>query len=249
VVIGVIPARWGSVRFPGKPLAPILGRPMLQRVYERGRQCRLLDEILIATDDSRIAETAEGFGARVVMTSSKHMSGTDRVAEAVSDSKCSVVVNIQGDEPLLRPAAVDMLASAMLSDPSVPMATLMCKITAKSELGNPSCVKVVIAGNGDAVYFSRSAIPYVLNERPFDYRRHIGVYCYRRDALALLVNSPPMPLEMAEGLEQLRALELGMRIRMVEVDGWGPAVDTPEDVERVETILREEESRSVTVKG
>ncbi|MFQ5906419.1 MAG: 3-deoxy-manno-octulosonate cytidylyltransferase, partial [bacterium] len=232
-VIGVIPARWDSVRFPGKALATILGRPMLQHVYEAARACRLINQILIATDDERIATAAENFGARVVMTSREHCSGTDRVAEAVSNVARSFVVNIQGDEPLLRSESIDKLVSEMTSDPTVEMATLACRIADETDLASPSCAKVVLDKKENALYFSRSRIPYVVGDRPFDFYRHIGVYGYRRDVLDAYLTCPPSPLEIAEGLEQLRALEQGFRIRVIRVDGWGPGVDTPEDIERV----------------
>ena len=243
-VIGVIPARWNSVRFPGKPLASILGRPMLQHVYERASSCRLITELLIATDDDRVAEAAKGFGAKVVMTSTEHPTGTDRVAEAISKVAGSVVVNIQGDEPLLRPESIDKLVSEMTSNPAVGMATLACKIADPTELESDSCAKVVLDMNDEAIYFSRSKIPYVIGSHPFEFYKHVGVYGYRRDVLDRLAASPPSPLEIAEGLEQLRALEQGVRIRVVKVSEWGPAVDTPEDIERVEQVLREEKSRA-----
>lgn len=244
-VIGVVPARWGSLRFPGKPLAPILGKPMLQRVYEGVTACRLIDQILIATDDERIATAAESFGARAVMTSRDHRSGTERVAEAVSNVAGSVVVNIQGDEPLLQPGSIDRLVNEMISDPTVEMATLACRFDNETDLANDSFVKVVLDRNGNAIYFSRSIIPYVIGDRPFDFYKHIGVYGYRRDALDAFVSCPPSPLEIAESLEQLRALEHGVRIRIVKVEGWGPGVDTPEDIERVERMLRERKSERV----
>jgi len=243
-VIGVIPARWNSVRFPGKPLASILGRPMLQHVYERAASCRLISELLVATDDDRIAEAAKSFGAKVVMTSTEHPTGTDRVAEAASKAVGSVVVNIQGDEPLLRPESIDRLVSEMASSKAVRMATLACRVADPDELESSSCAKVVLDGNDEAIYFSRSKIPYVIGSHPFEFYKHIGVYGYRRDVLDRLAASPPTPLETAEGLEQLRALEQGVRIRVVKVEGWGPAVDTPEDIERVEKRLRQKELKS-----
>jgi 3-deoxy-manno-octulosonate cytidylyltransferase (CMP-KDO synthetase) len=237
-VIGVIPSRWSSTRFPGKPLAPILGKPMIQHVYERARECRLLDELLVATDDSRIKDAAESFGAKVAVTSADHVSGTDRVREAVSGSAGTVIVNIQGDEPLLCSESVDELVREMAGDQSVGMATLACRIDEKDELDNRSCVKVVFDARCDALYFSRSRIPFVTGDRPFDYYKHIGVYGFRRRVLEEFASSPPGPLEIAEGLEQLRAVEKGIKIRVVRVRGWGPSVDTPADIGRVEEMLR-----------
>lgn len=237
-MIGVIPARWGSTRFPGKPVALILGKPMLQHVYERASKCKLLDEILIATDDERIREVAEGFGSKVAITSNEHLSGTDRVSEAVSGSQSPIVLNIQGDEPLLCSESVDRLAKEMISDPKVEIATLGCTAEDESDLSNPSCVKVVLDRNGDALYFSRSRIPYVVSNRTYDYCKHIGIYGFRREALLAFASSPRGSLETAEGLEQLRAVEQGIRIRVVMVPGWGPSVDLPEDIEKVEEILK-----------
>ncbi len=217
----------------------ILGRPMIQHVYERARGCRSLDELIVATDDGRIKEAVEGFGARVAVTSAHHVSGTDRVREAVSSLAGSIVVNIQGDEPLLSPESVDELVDEMATDSSVGMATLACRIDEKAELDSESCVKVVFDSNRDALYFSRSRIPFVAGERPFDYYKHIGIYGFRREVLEEFASSPAGSLEVAEGLEQLRALEKGVKIRIVRVRGWGPSVDTPADIGRVERILRE----------
>jgi len=238
-VIGVIPARWSSTRFPGKPLASILGKPMLQHVYERARGSRLLDDILIATDDDRIRQAAEGFGSKVLMTSRQHVSGTDRVSEAITNTEASHIVNIQGDEPLLRSDSIDELVGEMISEGDVGMATLACRIEDESDLDDPSCVKVVLDRRGNALYFSRARIPYLTGSGPFDFYKHIGIYGYRREVLETIVSSPRSALEAAERLEQLRALEQGIRIRVVKVSGWGPSVDTPGDVERVEAILRQ----------
>jgi 3-deoxy-manno-octulosonate cytidylyltransferase (CMP-KDO synthetase) len=211
---------------------------MIQHVYDRARTCRLLEEIVIATDDDRIRETAEGFGCRVVMTSDRHPSGTDRVNEAVSNTSALHIVNIQGDEPLIRGDSVDRLIEEMVRDPDVGMATLVCKIEDERDLDDRSCVKVVLDRNGDALYFSRSLIPHLISDQQFDFHRHIGIYGYRRDVLSAIVGAEPSSLEMAEGLEQLRALEHGIKIRTVEVDGWGPSVDVPEDISRVEAVLK-----------
>jgi 3-deoxy-manno-octulosonate cytidylyltransferase (CMP-KDO synthetase) len=238
-VIGVIPARWSSTRYPGKPLAQILGKPMLQHVYDRAKCSKLLDEILIATDDDRIREAAQGFGARVIMTSSCHPSGTDRVSEAVASTDAPHIINVQGDEPLLRAESIDEMADELMSNPRVGMTTLACRIRDKLDLEDPSCVKVVIDKNGDALYFSRACIPHLVDDKPFDFYRHIGIYGYRREVLAAMVSMSPSPLEVAERLEQLRALENGIRIRVVKTAYWGPSVDTPADIAKVEAALRE----------
>jgi 3-deoxy-manno-octulosonate cytidylyltransferase (CMP-KDO synthetase) len=238
-VIGVIPARWSSRRFPGKPLALILGKPMLQHVYDRVRTSKLLDEIFIATDDDRIREVAEAFGSKVLMTSGHHPSGTDRVNEAVLSTTAAHIINIQGDEPLLCAESVDGLGREMISSPEIGMATLACRIEDRSDLEDPSCVKVVVDRQGDALYFSRACIPYLAVEQPFDFYKHIGIYGYRREILAGIVSWPPSSLEIAENLEQLRPLEHGIKIRVMKVSGWGPSVDTPEDIGRVEAMMRE----------
>jgi 3-deoxy-manno-octulosonate cytidylyltransferase (CMP-KDO synthetase) len=241
-VVGVIPARWASTRLPGKSLVPLCGKPMIQWVVERARQAARLDEVLVATDDSRIADAATRAGARAVMTRPDHASGTDRIAEAVTAGGASVVVNIQGDEPLIDPALIDQLASAVGDDDSCDMATAASPLEAEEDLGNPAVVKVVCDGAGWALYFSRLPIPFVRDAgfraaEPLHWR-HIGVYAYRERFLRRFVAAPPCLLEQAEKLEQLRALHLGGRIKVLRVRHAGVGVDTPADVPRAEALMR-----------
>lgn len=251
-IVGVIPARFASSRFPGKSVALIAGKPMIQHVWERASQARYLQRVILATDDDRIASSAQSFGAEVAFTREDHASGTDRVAEAASSTNAQIVVNIQGDEPLIDPAAIDTAILALLDDPGVEMATLKKRITAPEEIANPNVVKVVTDLNGYALYFSRAPIPY--NRGPQDptprdpseetpYWKHIGLYVYRR---SLLMNYSTLrigPLERAERLEQLRALENAIPIRVAETEYETVGVDTPEDLEKVEALFR------VTVAG
>lgn len=241
--IGVIPARWGSTRFPGKILYPLCGRPLLHWVVARARRARRLAELLVATDDERIAAAAAAVGAPAVMTSPSHASGTDRVAEAARGRGADIVINIQGDEPLIEPDLIDGLAEPLESGPWQ-MATAACPITDEAALRNPSVVKVARAVDGAGLYFSRAPIPHVRDRAPGSplpagvYLRHIGIYGYRSDFLERFVSSPPSPLEQLEKLEQLRALELGCRIHVRVVAAAGVGVDTPEDVPAAEAALR-----------
>jgi 3-deoxy-manno-octulosonate cytidylyltransferase (CMP-KDO synthetase) len=243
-IVGVIPSRWGSTRFPGKSLAPIAGRPLLARVIDRVRLATRLDAVWVATDDDRIAAAARDAGAEPVMTPSDLPSGTDRVAWALRGREADIVVNIQGDEPLLDPAAVDSVAAALADDPSWDMATAANPIDDPADLHSPDVVKVVRAADGAALYFSRSVIPYVRGAEPnFPpvpgvHLRHIGLYAYRRTFLERLVATPPSPLEQLEKLEQLRALQLGCRMKVLDAPASGLGVDTPSDIPRVEALLR-----------
>ncbi len=247
-VLALIPARWGATRFPGKPLHPIAGKPLVQHVWERARRAsRLTAGVFIATDDERIAAAANGFGARAILTRPEHPSGTDRIAEAAARLAAgggvtfSHVLNVQGDEPLVDPALLDRLAGALLDDPALPMVTAACPLHDAADLLNPNCVKVVLARNGDALYFSRAAIPHPLPGAPAaPCYRHQGVYGYRRDFLERFVAWEPSPLERAERLEQLRALENGARIRVVVTPHESLGVDVPEDVARVERRMKVE---------
>lgn len=237
-VLGVIPARFASSRFPGKALASLGGKPILQHVFERACQARYLSKVVIATDDEKIRAAAVKFGAHVRMTRADHPSGTDRVAEVASTESCSIVVNIQGDEPLIDPAAIDAAALSLLDDQTVPMGTLKKRIERQEEITSPHVVKVVCNREGNAVYFSRSPIPYTrdaasLAEAGTAYFKHIGLYVYRRDFLLSYPELPVGPLELAERLEQLRALENGYPIRVVETEYESFGVDTPEDLENV----------------
>ena len=234
--LGVIPARFASSRFPGKALASLAGKPLIQHVFERASQARYLDQVLIATDDQRILDAARAFGAPARLTRNDHLSGTDRVAEVAASESAKVIVNIQGDEPLLDPAAIDAAVMALTSDRAVSMATLAKRIEDPAELSDPSVVKVVNNLAGDAIYFSRSAIPYVREGRAAHYK-HIGLYVYRRDFLLAYSDLPVGPLEQAERLEQLRAIENGHRIRVVETSHESFGVDTPQDLERVASLF------------
>jgi 3-deoxy-manno-octulosonate cytidylyltransferase (CMP-KDO synthetase) len=239
-ILGIIPARFASSRFPGKPLAIIAGKSMLQHVYERASQARYLTKVMIATDDQRIHEEARRFGAAVRLTRADHPSGTDRVAEAASAENCQLVVNIQGDEPLIDPAAVDAAVLAMLDNPEIPMGTLKKRIEHEQEYQNPNVVKVVTDRNGNAIYFSRSPIPYTRDEserKSTPRYKHIGLYVYQREFLLSYSELPVGPLEQAERLEQLRALENGYAIRVVETEYDSLGVDTPEDLEQVASLF------------
>lgn len=244
-IIGIIPARYGSTRFPGKPLAKIQGRPMIAHVVENARQARSLEAVVVATDDSRIAEAAAAAGAEVAMTPPELPSGTDRVAWVAAGRSADVVVNVQGDEPLLPGSAIDALVAPFASDPALPMATLAAPFHDLAEVENPRTAKIVLTASGRALYFSRAPIPFAYRpaspERrlgaPSDYVRHIGIYAYRGAFLAKLAATPPTPLELLEGLEQLRALHMGAVIQVVCLPHGTIGVDTPEDLARVEQIL------------
>ncbi|HEY1182890.1 MAG TPA: 3-deoxy-manno-octulosonate cytidylyltransferase [Bryobacteraceae bacterium] len=235
-ILGVIPARFGSTRFPGKVLALLSSKTVLQHVYERACQSRYLSSVIVATDDQRVYEAARGFGANVRMTRADHISGTDRVAEVASTEESAVVVNIQGDEPLIDPAAIDAAILPVVHDTDVVMATLKKKIEDPREIADPNVVKVVTNHAGDAIYFSRCAIPYA-REQGGVWFKHIGLYVYRRDFLLAYSQLPVGPLERAERLEQLRALENGYPIRVIETEYESLGVDTPEDLERVSRLF------------
>ena len=236
--MGVVPARFASTRFPGKVLAHISSKPMLQHVYERASQSRYLTSTIIATDDERIVAAARRFGANVRLTRADHLSGTDRVAEIASAENADIIVNIQGDEPLIDPAAIDAAILPLAHEPEVVMATLKKRIEDPREVGDPNVVKVATNLAGDAIYFSRCPIPFVRDGtaggRHF---KHIGLYVYRRDFLLGYPDLPRGPLEQAEKLEQLRALENGFSIRVVETEYESLGVDTPEDLERVSRLF------------
>ena len=240
-VWGVIPARWASSRFPGKMLHPVCGRPLLAWVVEQARKARRLEGVLVATDDSRIMEAAATWGVEVVMTEPALPSGTDRVAAAVRGRPVDAVVNVQGDEPLIDPDLIDALADAVIGVGNWDMATAAAPIREEAERLSPSVVKVVCDATDRALYFSRATIPHVRDPEDasaVEHWRHIGVYAYRADFLERLVREPVCALEKAEKLEQLRALHLGARIRVLQTDSVGVGVDTPEDVPRAEALLR-----------
>ncbi|NWF94115.1 MAG: 3-deoxy-manno-octulosonate cytidylyltransferase [Syntrophaceae bacterium] len=251
-VAAIIPARYGSTRFEGKPLADILGKPLIQHVYEGVCQSRLIDKVIVATDDQRILEAVRGFGGSGVITSPDHPTGTDRVAEVARRLKAEIIVNVQGDEPLIKGPIIDKAIRPLLRDDTLSMSTLMTRIEEVKDWLNPHIVKVVVDQKGFALYFSRSPIPFPrgLNiERllsrdprsegllPRKLFKHIGVYVYRRNFLLRYSKMKPTPLEKLEKLEQLRAIENGYRIKVTAVNYEPLSVDTPEDLQRVVTFL------------
>jgi len=239
----VIPARWGSTRFPGKCLHPKAGKPLVQHVWERSLQAKGISYVLIATDDDRIAKAALNFGADVVMTSPDHPSGTDRIAEVAGRLKeATHFINVQGDEPMIDPLLISSLAKTLKCNPKIGMITAATPFTDPKEADDPNCVKVVLRPDGDALYFSRSRIPCHRDAQDKKTRiaplLHLGIYGYRKDILRKLVRFTPSPLEQCEKLEQLRALEHGIPIRVVLTSHRGVGVDTPGDAIRVEKLLR-----------
>ncbi|HVN23457.1 MAG TPA: 3-deoxy-manno-octulosonate cytidylyltransferase [Syntrophorhabdales bacterium] len=232
----VIPARYASTRLPGKPLAPITGKPLIQWVYERAGTSTLKQETLIATDDARIRDAAVSFGASVVMTPVDCASGTDRVHEAIKGRDADIIVNVQGDEPSIRGDMIDTLFS-VIEEESLDMATLCTPVKDKSELNNPHTVKVVLDQHGFALYFSRSLIPFPQKPAGADVYKHIGIYGFSRSFLERFVNLPKGKLEQMESLEQLRALEAGYKIKVLVVEYDGVSVDTPEDLARATSLL------------
>lgn len=239
-VLGVIPARFKSTRLEGKVLKDIAGKPMVQHVYERALKAACLDQLLVATEDERVLTAVQRFGGRAVMTAEKHASGTDRVAEVAAEIDADVVVNIQGDEPLLDPRMIDELVAPFTSNPELEMVTLKKPVLEESEFTDPNVVKVVTDRSGFALYFSRSLIPYPrYRTEEFKVFEHIGLYAYSRPCLLTLTSLEPTPLEKVESLEQLRALENGIRIFLVETHCRGQlvSVDTQADLEKVCRIL------------
>ena len=251
-IVAVIPARYGSTRFEGKPLAEILGKPMIQWVYEGVCQSKLIDRVIVATDDHRILEAVEQFGGNGVMTSSAHATGSDRVAEVARKLSAEIIINVQGDEPLLKGSIIDKAIRPLLKDPSIPLSTLMTRIEEVKDWLSPNVVKVVVNQKGFALYFSRSPIPFPRDlkvekllaassrERsPLPHRafKHIGVYVYRRDFLLRYSKMKHTPLEKLEKLEQLRALQNGFLIKVTPVDYEPLSVDTPEDLKKVVSFL------------
>ena len=239
--LGVIPSRYGAQRFPGKPLAMIAGKSLVQRVYEQAAKAKRLDKVIVATEDTRILEAVEAFGGDAMLTSPDCATGTDRVAEVARAYECELVLNIQGDEPLMRPEMIDQLVEGMQADPKSLMGTLARTINAAEQLTNPNVVKVVVGANGNALYFSRSQIPYVRDSsdqfRGGKFLKHLGIYAFRHDFLLKFVRLPQSDLEKIEKLEQLRALENGFGIKVLITPHDSIGVDRPEDVELVEQIL------------
>lgn len=238
-IAAVIPARYESTRFRGKPLATICGKTMLQWVYEAAKGCKLIDQIIIATDNHEIRRAGESFGAKVCMTDPAHATGTDRVAEAAGNLDARIIVNIQGDEPLLTPEAISEAVTPLLEDEAIPLGTLKTRIDDEGDLNNANVVKVVTDAHDFALYFSRSPIPFIKNKNTaVPVFRHIGLYVFRKDFLLTFTRLPQTALEKAESLEQLRALEHGYRIKAPTTSYKPLGVDTPEDLKRVENILR-----------
>ena len=235
--IGVIPARYRSVRFPGKALADLLGKPLIQHVYQRSRMAGTLSRLVVATDDERIHRVVRDFGGEAVMTSPDHPSGTDRLAEVAAKLSVPLFVNIQGDEPLVDPRDIDALVGALRSDATIGMATLRRAIVDEEDLRSPHVVKLVVDRAGRALYFSRSPIPYLRKGLEFQSYRHVGLYAYRRELLLEIAAAPSGALESADQLEQLRVLEMGRSIRVLDAHGESVGVDTPEDLRRVEALL------------
>jgi 3-deoxy-manno-octulosonate cytidylyltransferase (CMP-KDO synthetase) len=241
--IAVIPSRYGSTRFEGKPLAMICGKPMIQHVYEAASRADAVDGVYVATDDQRIYDAVENFGGRALMTSEDLHSGTDRAAEAgrrLGLAAEDIVVNVQGDQPLIDPRCLDEVAAPLTADPALGMSTLAFRIVNPKEYLDPKDVKVVMDERGDALYFSRAPIPHGRDKgESFDSYKHLGVYAYRCSFLAIFRNLPTGRLETVEKLEQLRALEHGHRIRVVVTDYDSPEVDLPSDIRRIEELIRQ----------
>lgn len=241
-ILGVLPSRWGSTRFPGKPLHLIAGKPLIQHVWERCRQCSKLDDIIVATDDERILDAVIAFGGKATMTSPDHPTGTDRIAEAArAVPQATHIINIQGDEPLIDPALIDELAAVMAADASLDMATAANPLDpADPAVQDPNVVKVAVALDGRALYFSRSPLPFFRNPvEGLPVLRHKGIYAYQRGFLERFVSWAPSPLEKAESLEQLRALENGATIKVLPTADTSPGVDTPEQAREIERLLGE----------
>ena len=237
-VVGIIPARYHSTRLEGKPLADIDGRPMVHHVYANANKSSVLDDVIVATDDNRIKDAVERFGGKAVLTSKDHSTGTDRIAEGAQNLDVQVVVNIQGDEPFVRPGMLDEVVNPLLEDRNIPMGTLMHEIS-KEDFDNPNVVKVVTDKAGFALYFSRSLIPYPRYQEEHRAFEHIGIYSYQKDFLLAFSKLEPTPLEKSESLEQLRALENGFRIKVILTKDYIPfSVDTQEDLERARIFAK-----------
>ncbi|MDD5432858.1 MAG: 3-deoxy-manno-octulosonate cytidylyltransferase [Candidatus Omnitrophica bacterium] len=240
-VVGVIPARYSSTRFEGKVLADIFGKPMIQHVWERAKQALTLDDLIIACDNELVADVAKEFGAKVVMTSKGHVCGTDRICEVINPLDVRIVVNIQADEPLINPMMIDSVAQALIDNKKISMTTIMKRIEDFSVINDPNVVKVVVDKNNFALYFSRATIPYWPQSSEVKnpvYYKHIGLYGYTKDFLFTFKNFPPSSLEKTERLEQLRVLEEGFRIKVIETKHDSIGVDTPEDLEKVKHFLK-----------
>lgn len=243
-VIGIIPARYASTRFPGKPLVDIAGKSMIQRVYEQAMKAESLSKVIIATDDERIADEVKKFGGEYILTASTHQSGTDRCAEVAEQlPEYDIIINIQGDEPFIEPAQIDLLASCFTEE-KVQLATLIKSIESQESVYNPNSPKVVIDVHGRAIYFSRSPIPFIRNGEPgvwaekHQFYKHVGIYGYRSESLKAITKLPPSSLEIAESLEQLRWIENGFYIQTKATDLETVAIDTPEDLKKLNKLLK-----------
>lgn len=248
-VVAIIPARMASQRFPGKVIAPLAGKPLVWHVFDRTRQADLVDEVIVAIDDAQIANALESYGVRCVMTRSDHPSGTDRIAEVAEGLDAAIIVNVQGDEAMIEPATIDAAVGPLLADSALQMSTVCHAIRDPARIGDPNVVKVITDERGRALYFSRSPIPYDRDAaggigRPEIYRQHVGLYAMRREFLLQFAALDPTPLEKLERLEQLRALEHGYSIAVVETDYESIGVDTPEELAAVERALSERAARA-----
>lgn len=241
MIIVVIPARWGSTRFPGKPLIDIAGKPMIEHVYRQASRARGIDKVLVATDDTRILKCIREFGGECILTG-EHRSGTDRVAEAVADIECDIVVNVQGDEPIIPPQMIEQVIEPFRSDNSLPMASLKRAFREGEDPNSPQLVKVVTDIHNNALFFSRSLLPYPRDPQQSQPFLHIGIYAYRKNFLLKFSSLPSTPLEQTEGLEQLRALEHGYRIKVPTTEFFSIGVDVPEDIEKIRKHLKNDGS-------
>ena len=240
-IIAFIPSRYESKRFPGKPLAPIAGKPMIQHVFQNALSCPDISDVYVATDDERIFKCVHDFGGKAIMTDKDHHSGTDRIAEATRKMNLNsdyLIINIQGDQPIFKPSLITQMINPMLEDENIPMGTLKFRITDEKEINNPNYVKVVTDREGFALFFSRSPLPFFRDDRSRKvHYKHLGFYAYRYDFLQQFAGLPVGQLESAEKLEQLRALENGFRIKVVETTSDSIEVDTPEDIKKVEAMM------------
>lgn len=238
-ITAIIPARYSSSRLPGKPLKNICGKTMVLRVYEQVKKVILIDEVIVATDDQRIFNEVKNFNGNVIMTSKDHKTGTDRLAEVASEIDSDIIVNVQGDEPLIKPSVIKSAIEPLLLDSSLKMSTLKHLIKDEKEIDNPNVVKIITDKNNNAVYFSRSKIPFARNNQKFNYYKHIGLYVYRRDFLLKYSKMKSTPLELQESLEQLRVIENGYKIKVIETEYDSIGVDTEEELNKVRNILGE----------
>lgn len=240
-VIGIIPARYNSTRLPGKPLKDICGLPMIQHVYKRASEAKLLDRVIVATDDNRIIDVVRSFGGEAMLTSVEHNSGSDRIAEIAKNIDCDIIVNIQGDEPLIMPEIIDEITNELVTNTELVMATGSYRIFGDILYNNPNVVKVVCDENSNAMFFSRSLIPYPRNKESFEAYEHIGIYAYRKDFLMKYITFEDTPLSKTESLEQLKVMEKGYKIRVVRTkfNYNALSVDTQEDLDMVIKIMKE----------